>query len=374
MRILHIAKKYPPALGGDAKYVANLERQQVWDGHEVFILTPDLQEIPDKGNIYKFGVKDPSQEWDKITIRRLFSLVLFIFYLPRCYAKLRPEIIHVHSAELGFFASLIGKLFGIPAIITCHCVLFPYKSENFLKRKLELFFLRMGYFRRILTVDSASMSWFEKYRFSNVVFLPECIDLEIYQSEAESYPASLGNEIRLLFVGRLELIKGLDYLLEAMRVLIRLDKKIKLFIVGSGSHAKAFQDMAQSYGLGSQVNFLGPIHDDKALRRMYLESSIFVLPSVMDWCPVVVLEAWALGVAVISTKTGSYAQAATHLKNIYFIPSKDPDSIVDAVLVLLEDEKLRKRIAEGGKMLVEQEFSAKAISAKVSRIYREVIQ
>ena len=82
MKILHITKKYPNAIGGDATYVANLEGQQRISGNQVFILTADCKEIGVGEYLYKFGLKDLARNWDRITLRRIISSLFFFFYLP----------------------------------------------------------------------------------------------------------------------------------------------------------------------------------------------------------------------------------------------------------------------------------------------------
>ena len=83
MRILHVTKKYPNALGGDAIVSFNLEKQQKKLGHKVFILTTNCDEILEKPNIIKFGLKDLAQNWDFVTFKRLFSS-LILFFLSFC--------------------------------------------------------------------------------------------------------------------------------------------------------------------------------------------------------------------------------------------------------------------------------------------------
>ena len=100
MKILHLTKKYPDALGGDAVVVSNLEKEQTKIGHEVFILTSNCPEIKEKENVFKFGLKDISLNLDRITIRRVISLIILLFLGFKYLRRLKPDVIHAHSADL----------------------------------------------------------------------------------------------------------------------------------------------------------------------------------------------------------------------------------------------------------------------------------
>ncbi len=124
MRILQVTKKYPNALGGDAIVTFNLEKQQMKLGHEVFILTTNCDEIIDKPNVIKFGLKDLAQNWDFVTFKRLFSSLILFFLSFSLIKKIRPDVVHSHSVDLGFILSFICKLYKIPIINQCHGVFF----------------------------------------------------------------------------------------------------------------------------------------------------------------------------------------------------------------------------------------------------------
>jgi glycogen synthase len=85
MRILHITKKYPNALGGDANVVRSLELHQKRSGHEVAILTTNSVEIQQNENVIRFGLPDTATNLDIITLKGsshwcVSSSLLSVFY------------------------------------------------------------------------------------------------------------------------------------------------------------------------------------------------------------------------------------------------------------------------------------------------------
>ncbi len=372
MRILHITKKYPDAIGGDAVYVASLEKQQKRQGDEVFILAANCLEVMNKKNIYKFGFKDETKNWDRITFKRIASSLLLFFYFPFIFKKIKPDIIHAHAAELGFLTSFWAKIFHIPIILTCHVVIFPYKEESLLKRILDFLFLKFSRFTKIITVDAESLKYFERSNFKNYLFLPVGVDLDFFKRNAKTQFCNSGKLVRFLFVGRLEEIKGLNYLLNAAKMLVERNKNFELYIVGAGSLQKELRDLTQRLNLKSQIKFLGPIFDREKLSEIYNSVDIFILPSVREWCPTVILEAWAANLAVITTNTGSISKICTHLENAFLIPPQNLDALCTAMLTLIEDEQLRRNIANNGRRLAEEKFLYFIINQKLKEIYLEI--
>lgn len=205
MIILHVTKKYPKAIGGDATCVFNLEKEQEKRGHKVFILAANCRDIVNKSNLYKFGLGDISSNWDKVTCNRIFSLLLFgksLFVL----SKTKPDIIHTHSADLGFIISIWAKLKGIPVINTCHGVTFPFKFLSKTKRYAELFFLRWGFFSKIITVDANSLDSFREYRLKNYEYVHMLgVDQEGFANiKKRAFVSEKHRYIKLIFVGRID--------------------------------------------------------------------------------------------------------------------------------------------------------------------------
>lgn len=366
MRILHVTKKYPHAIGGDAGYVANLENQQRKNGHQVFILTANCKEIIDGENIYRFGLRDISKNWDKITIKRLFSLVVFFISFPFLWKKIKPDIVHVHAVDLGFLASWWGRIFCFPVIITCHSIIFPYKEEGWVKRIMDFLLLKFSRYEKIISVDRQSLRFLGKAGFRKYIYLPVGVDTEQFN---EKRSAGHRDKLRFLFVGRLEKIKGLDCLLNAAAELLNKHKQFEIFLVGAGSYEKKIIKIIQRLNLGSCVKLTGPIYDQQKMADLYNSADIFVLPSLREWCPLVILEALAVKLPVIITSTGSIPYIYKHLENAYIIAPNNTTALFEAMRVLLKDEKLRKRIAENGRKLVESKFSWEIINKGIEKQY-----
>jgi glycosyltransferase involved in cell wall biosynthesis len=141
-------------------------------------------------------------------------------------------------------------------------------------------------------------------------------------------PLGEGSALRLHFVGRFSIEKGVDTLLAACRLL--LDRKIafELRLVGDGPLRSELQATANKLGLGDCLNFVGRL-PRQALGSEYLSCHVVCVPSRSDPLPTVVLEAMAAGRAVIGTDVGGIPFAVEHGKSGLLVAPDAPDELAN---------------------------------------------
>jgi len=369
MKILHLTKKYPDALGGDAVVVFNLEKELTKIGHEVFILTSNCPEIKEKEKVFKFGLKDKAPNLDRITIRRVISLIILFFFGFKYLRRLKPEVIHSHSADLGFFISFPARLYHIPVVNTCHGVTFPDKQYSFIKRFAEFFFLKHAGFKKIIVVDKNNLEVFEEAKIKNGIYIPNGVDIGRFDKEKSGRKNI--QKIKFLFIGRLEEQKGCRYLIHAAKILIEKTKNFKILLVGNGSQRKMLDNLTKENRLGSYVTLLGRVGDDE-LRELYCMSDVFILPSLWEGLPLTLLEAWAARLPVIITDVCGVPDVCEDRETALIIRPKDPENIAEAMLRLIEDEELRRRLGKEGEELVRREFSLEKVVMSTLNLYEEI--
>jgi glycosyltransferase involved in cell wall biosynthesis len=155
--------------------------------------------------------------------------------------------------------------------------------------------------------------------------------------------------LRLIYVGFLRHEKGLEYLIKALPATEHaVGKKVVLDIVGNGEIEDELKEMVISFGLQGSVNFCGYIPMGDRLSRLYRQADIFVLPSVSEGTPRVLLEAMANGLPVIATRVGGIPFTVEDGLNGLLIEPKDCEAIVGAVNGIAGDQALRAKIVAGG--------------------------
>lgn len=106
---------------------------------------------------------------------------------------------------------------------------------------------------------------------------------------------------------------------------------------------------------------------------MYCLADIFVLPSIWEGFPLVILEAWAAGLAVIATEVGGITAICKNGENALLIPANDTGALVNAILTLIKDVNLRDKISNNGHKAVKEKYGWDTIAAKLDDVYRRVL-
>jgi len=168
----------------------------------------------------------------------------------------------------------------------------------------------------------------------------------------------------LLFVGRLDTVKGIPYLLDAVDDLLDNDDAYHLTLVGDGSRREEYERLVKERGIDDHVSFEGYQSD---VRPYYCDCDLFVLPSLSEGLPTVLIEAQSCGVPVISTDVGGANELVGGGR---VVPTADPAALRDAIAELsaadLED------LGERGRNHVLSEFTLAGMAEHYTALYREL--
>jgi len=167
----------------------------------------------------------------------------------------------------------------------------------------------------------------------------------------------------ILTIGKFIPRKGIEYLIEAMNIIVHKNgiKNIKVRIGGRGPLKSKYQDLIQRNDLNRYIDFIGYIPDND-LPSYYTEADVFVLPSIIDdagdteGLGVVFLEANACGTPVIGSKVGGIIDVITDNSNGYLVEPKNAEVLVEKILSIKTDEKLRDEMGANGRNEVNSLF------------------
>lgn len=173
----------------------------------------------------------------------------------------------------------------------------------------------------------------------------------------------------ILFVGRLNYYKGLNYLIEAMR-----DVDAKLLITGNGELRKELENQATSLDVDQRIDFLGEVSDEK-LKYLYQICDVFVLPSIekSEAFGLVQLEAMSCGKPVVNTwlPTGVPFVSMDGETGITVEP-RNSEALADAINKLLNNEGLRRKLGAQARRRVEKYFTVEKMNEQILKIYKEI--
>lgn len=280
---------------------------------------------------------------------------LYPFLAPFTVRSLHPGIVH---AVLESFAgaALIGCAIIVPGarrILTCQST-----NTTFLLGPIH----RAAH--RVTAISSILVQRAERFRTS-AELIPNGLKLS-----AMPRLEKVGG--RVLFVGRLEAMKGVDTLLQAFAQLPSLVLgKSSLRIVGDGSLRHSLEALARELGISDRVRFLGYI-PSPAVYREFAEAEIFCGLSRSEALGNVFLEAQAANCAVLASNTGGIPDIVKDRATGLLVPPDDVAATADALEKLLVDASLRMKLAAAGRFHA-QEFDWGTIAERYAEVYEGVL-
>lgn len=156
----------------------------------------------------------------------------------------------------------------------------------------------------------------------------------------------------ILTVARISPQKGLTYLVKAAHIIVneKMLKNVK-FVIEYFSSEKNYEEkireMVKKYNLENNFIFVGNIPYNE-MPKYYSAADIFVLPSITEALGIVILEALAMGIPVIASNVGGIKDIIAHGYNGLLVNPKDPVGLVKAIMQVLFDEELKRRLIKGG--------------------------
>lgn len=191
--------------------------------------------------------------------------------------------------------------------------------------------------------------------------------------EAAHPPATRPLKPTILYVGRLIERKGIPYLIEAF-ALLRKDVDAQLLLVGKGVlHDELAQQIDQS-GLQDSVKLLSDIGNE-ALAELYLSSTVFVLPAIVDskgdteGLGVVLIEAMTFGLPVVASNVGGIPDVVINERTGLLVPEKDPRALAEALKRVIADPETADKFTVNAQKHIESCFSWHAVIEKLDILY-----
>lgn len=196
-------------------------------------------------------------------------------------------------------------------------------------------------------------------------FNPERYEVKKKASQIKNQ-FGISDETVIGYVGRLYPAKGLTYLFHAVKKLQKRYGNIILLIVGDGALRNQLEAMARDLNIRSI--FTGWQRDTAPY---YSIMDIFVLPSLFEGLPNVILEAMAMKIPVVATKVGGNPDVLSNRENGFLVPVRNVQKLAFALEKLIEDDALRAKMGAMNRQKVEACFLWSKTAEKVEKVYRE---
>jgi len=282
----------------------------------------------------------------------------------------RPHILHAHFATAPAAAArAASQLTGIPYGFSAHAYdLFkePIDRKSLARKCADAAFVRCisDYNRRYLVRTAGADE--------SKLHVVHCgVDTRRFVPDRTAANGQPHKET-ILTLGNLIPQKGTWDLLEALSAPTLKQKGYRIVIAGDGPLKGEL--MRQASSLGVEAQFLGAV-DNREVLRLYREADLFVLPCATgrdghhDGIPVVLMEAMACGVPVISTRLSGIPELIEDGKSGILVPEKDPRGLSGAIGRLSDDADMRRRFSVEGRKKVVNEFEIRDIAQQLFDLF-----
>ena len=358
--VLIFTTAYRPLVGGSEIALQEIIRRLP----NIFfdILTPKyrpglaVKENFENGCVHRIGIGSPLDKF-------LFPVSGFIAAL-----KLRPKIIHAYQASFGAGAAVIYKTF-FPKV---RFILTLQEGKDLNRQNILIKYFRNLIIRKADVVTAISHYLADYAKKINpkaeLHIIPNGVDLgkfTIHESRITNH------EKVVITVSRLVKKNGIGDLIDAMAVVRNEIPDAKLTIIGSGPLEKILKLKVRSLNLENYIEFLGEISNE-LLPKCLSMANIFVRPSLSEGLGTAFLEAMAAGLPVVGTAVGGIPDFLKDKQTGLFCKPGDPDDIADKIIMLLENDELRNRLAGNGRRLVEEKYDWEKIASEFAKLYQEI--
>ena len=307
--------------------------------------------------------------------------------------RLTYDLIHSHYWMSGVTAEELRNAWGTPIVHMFHTLGVMKQRVARTPGEVEGDYRLKGE-RRVLEISDkiiaatpaelAQLQWLYQANTKKIVVVPPGVDLSHFYpipvDEAKEFIGVPPCDQVLLYVGRIEPLKGIDILIEALAIVHRRGFNVCLSVIGGNpegdeetpdAEMTRLQAMREQYGLTDLIAFIGKRSQD-TLPYYYSAAVAVVIPSHYESFGMVALEAMACGTPVVASHVGGLAFLVQDGVTGYTVPVDEPQALADRLITLLQNQDLRARMGSQAASFAKQ-YGWENISARILQLYEEVI-
>lgn len=376
LNILSLRSDYPVLCGPDifistAAGVIDLSR------YNLMVVT--LQQNKNKRNTSFFDhLIDNKIAIDNIQWNKLNPILPASLRLSRLIKKYKVHIVHTHdmwSMLIGYIGSRLGG-----SMVVCHA--HGWHKSSFPLRGWLYDIVNRLIFRVSDKIIASSRAMKDElirknYPEHKVDMIPNSVDIEIFKNTFDPVTVKrkwgIESQYRVIgSVGRLSQEKGHRYLLEAMREIVADFPQVRLLIIGDGPLRTWLEGYAEELKISRYVVFTG-FYEHENLPEILDILDIFVLPSLGESLPFVIMEAMAMEKPVIASYVGGVSEVVLHGETGLLVEPKCVQALTKSILSLLKEPLLSQRLGSNGKKLVSEKFSVQKSVKILESMYSQLL-
>jgi glycosyltransferase involved in cell wall biosynthesis len=390
MRILYIITKNE--YGGAQTHISQLVVHMRSLGNDVAIMSQSGEYLEKKSNfqfpISNFQSSSGVKFYPNKYLKNSYNLFLGISAMKeikKAVEEFNPDIVHCHSSAAGFWTRLalrsdsrevLQRIEKKPRVIfTAHGWGFT-EGTPFLRKNLILLAEKVAsrFCSKIICVSEYDRQSALKNKIApaeKLVTIHNGVELENFNSQISISKESV--KLKIVFVGRLTKPKDPKILIRAFGELpSEIRTKSEVLIVGEGNKSKEVENFIKEQRLVGKVRLLGRLAREKVF-EVLRKSDIFVLTSDWEGLPYTILEAMTCGLPVIASNVGGISEMVDKDCGV-LIGRGDKDGLKKALVKLISDSELRRKMGKAGRERIKKEFSLEKMLSKTKKTYMSLLR
>lgn len=381
MNILLLSQFFSTTKGGGEYVFSMLAKMLVKNGHNVWIVTNEIQNESYDKNLNIIFVKPTIKYQGGLpptfsdNIRYAVNAVIAS---SKIIKKNNIDIIHSNNFSPALAGSMLSGIFSISHVMTVHDI-FSLCGKNYWKKwgdqtnvsKLNV--MLAPFFEKLMvrlkhecvhTVSDATREDLLKFGEKRPIHvIHNSIDASQMLDEAV-------NPRQFVHVGRLVFYKNLEVVIKAIGILKKTQPNAKLVIVGDGPHKKSLQELANKLGLGSNVEFRGYASSDEKM-KIIATSNALVFPSLCEGFGLVILEAFSQRRPVLVSNIRPMSDIVSDEKNGFVLDPYDETAWAEHLLKLMENPNQASEMGREGSKLLADSFNRELMYNKIVEMYAQ---
>jgi D-inositol-3-phosphate glycosyltransferase len=361
LRVAMLIDAWFPLHGGGQVHVKRLA-EELADKVEIDVFTRNLkgEKIPKKEGVYRLGRRTNFHN----PLARIAWLFQVYFAVKKAHKERPYDLIHAQAFTPGLPGKLLQKRLSLPLVYTVHGTSLFHNPRG-VTPFIERFLVSKIKYDQEITVASNFLKL--KNRNKDIAVIPNGVDLQPFKKINPKKP----REFTVLFIGRLDPIKGLNILIEALRDWDFKKRPLKVRIVGDGPARKELERQA-----GPNIKFLGKQTGETAIKE-YKKAHLFVLPSFSEGQPLTILEAFAAKCPVLATQVGDNEKVVINEKTGFLVPPQDKNALKGALKKAFDLHQKNptkyKCLGENGYNKIQKEYTWNRTASETYKIYETLI-
>jgi len=293
--------------------------------------------------------------------------------------KVSPDIIHTHGGTAGFYGRLASIINYRGVVVhTYHGIHYLNFDKNLLGRiykSIDKFLLRFTDCTICVAQKDFEIGLKEGIvKKENSIVIHNGVDVEKFfltnkNSEFKINLKKENDSIIIGSVGRLHHQKGYEYLINGSKSVLEKFPNVKFVLIGDGELRSSLESLAKKNGVDNSYSFMG---DQKEIPELLAQIDIFVLPSLWEGLPLVILEAMAARKPIVATEINGIVEIIESGKEGILVPPKNSTALSLALIRLLEDNELCKVLASNAYEKVARDFNISKMINETENLYHKL--